>query len=200
MIFLLAAIILFFFLALGTIVFLICVLVPPSRKYALSTALWFAIWGPCVAAFLFLAVFGLIAGGIALQATHMKWEDTPRLISAMGTGSLIVGAIAICLIASIAAWLHQAAIHRITFALFRIYATFVVAGIGSVLGLLAVLLAIGWLLPAYADWAAALSVPVLMALFGFVAYKSARALRGSAPTHFTWITADEFAGPENPDN
>jgi hypothetical protein len=42
---LLAAMIVFLFLALGSAAFLVCTLIPPIRKYALSTALWFAVWG-----------------------------------------------------------------------------------------------------------------------------------------------------------
>jgi hypothetical protein len=195
MIMLLAAFVVFFFLVLGSIVFLGCVVVPSGRRYALSVALWFAVWGPCCALFLILAILGLIAGGFALRATRMHWEDVSRFFSAMGWGSIIVGGIITCAVASVAAWLHQALIHRFTFLLFRLYATFVVAGIGSVFGCLIVLLAMVYSPFVHASWLAMLSIPVLIAAFGAISYRHARALRGTAPTRFTWISQDEFAGP-----
>jgi len=195
MFFLFAALIVFFFLVLGGVAFLACILFPPGRKYALSTALWFAVWGPCCVAFLILAILGLVAGGLTLQATHMRWEDVPHLFAVAGWGTTIVAAIVTCFVASAAAWLHQGLIHRFTFMLFRLYATFVAAGIGSVAGLLIILLAMVWVPFVHAEWVAALSIPVLIAIFGAIAYTHARALRGDPPTRFTWITPDEFAGP-----
>ncbi len=127
MIFLLAALIVFFFLVLGSAAFSVCILIPPRRKYALSTALWFAVWGPCSALLLLLAILGVVAGGFALQATQMHWEDASRFFSAIGWGASIVGVIVTSLIATVAAWLHQALIHRMTFLLFRLYVSFVAA-------------------------------------------------------------------------
>jgi hypothetical protein len=194
MIMLFAAFIVFFFLVLGSIVFLGCIVVPPGRKYALSAALWFAVWGPCCVLFLILAILGLVAGGLALRATQMHWEDAPRLLSAMGWGSIIIGGVVLCCAASVAAWLHQVLIHRFTFLLFRLYATFVAAGIGSVFGWLIVLLAVVYSPFAHASWLATLSIPILVVVFGAISYRHARALRGIAPTRFTWISQDEFAG------
>jgi len=34
--------------------------------------------------------------------------------------------------------------------------------------------------------------------FGTAAYKGALGLRGEAPTSLTWISAEEFEGPERP--
>src|SRR5580658_6490763 len=100
MVFLLAAVIIFFFLALGSVAFLVCTLIPPGRKYALSTALWFAVWGPCCVLLLVLVILGIVAGGFALRATQMRWEDAPRLFSTLGWGSIIVGGILTCVVAS----------------------------------------------------------------------------------------------------
>ena len=192
---LLAAMIVFFFLALGSVAFLVCTLIPPGRKYALSTALWFAVWGPCCVLLLVLVVLGVLAGGVALRATHMRWEDTPRLFSALGWGAIIVGGILTCVVAGIAAWLHQALIHRFTFALFRLYAMLVTAGIGSVFGWLSLWLAMAWNPFPHAAWLAAFIFPILMVVFGAAAYRHARVLRGKPPTGLTWITPEEFAGP-----
>jgi hypothetical protein len=195
MILLLAAVIAFFFLALGSVAFLVCALIPPGRKYALSTALWFAAWGACSAILLILAILGLVAGGLVLQKTGMRWEDAPRLLSAVGWTSILGGGILTCAIASVAAWLNQALIHRFTFMLFRLYATFVTAGIGSVFGWLSLWLAMGWSPFPHAVWLAAFMLPILVVVFGAAAYRHAPALRGNAPTGFTWITPEEFAGP-----
>jgi hypothetical protein len=159
MIVLLAAMIVFFFLILGSFAFLACILIPPGRKYAMSTALWFAALGPCCVAFLVLAVLGVVTGGFALQATKMNWVDAPRLFAAIGWGSAIVAGIVTCFVASGAAWLHQAIIHRFTFMLFRLYATFVSAGIGSVFGWLFLWLAMAWSPFPHAVWLAALCFP-----------------------------------------
>jgi hypothetical protein len=198
MIFLMAALIVFFFLVLGSAAFCVCILIPPGRKYALSTALWFAVWGPCLVLLLFLAILGVVAGGFAFQATQMHWEDASRFISAIGWGATIVGLIVTCLIATAAAWFHQVLIHRSTFLLFRVYATFVSAGIGAVIGLVFFWLAMGSGRFPHTWWLVALIVPVMILAFGAQAYKHARALRGHAPTGLTWITPDEFAGPVEP--
>lgn len=44
---LLFAMIVFFFLLLGSLVFVVCILAPQTRRFALSAALWCALWGPC---------------------------------------------------------------------------------------------------------------------------------------------------------
>jgi hypothetical protein len=190
--------IVFFFLVLGAIAFLVCILIPPGRKYALSTALWFATWGLGCTAFLILAVLGLAAGGFAFRAAQMHWDDAPKLFSAIGWGFVISAGVVICAIAGGTAWLHQVLIHRSTFMLFRLYATFVTAGIGSVIGFAFLLLSLASAPEPNIKFAAAFSIPILTAAFGTVAYKHAHALRGNAPTRLTWITPDEFAGPVEP--
>lgn len=193
-----SALIVFFFLVLGSAAFCVCILIPPGRKYALSTALWFAVWGPCSVLLLFLAILGVVAGGFALHATQMHWEDASRFFSAIGWGAIVAGVIVTCLIATAAAWLHQALIHRMTFLLFRLYVVFVAAGIGSVIGSVFFWLAMGSGRFAQVWWLVALIVPVMILAFGSQAYKHSRALRGHAPTGLTWITADEFVGPVEP--
>jgi hypothetical protein len=193
---LLAAMIVFFFLALGSAAFLVCTLIPPCRKYALSTALWFAVCGPCCVLLLILAILGLVAGGLALRATQMRWEDASRFFSAVGWVSTIGGGIVVCVVASIAAWLHQALIHRFTFALFRLYATLVTAGIGCVISLFIITVVMVRGVLTHVGWVEWLSIPILIFAFGLTAYWGARTLRGNAPKRLTWITPEEFAGHE----
>ncbi len=198
MLLVLIALFVFAFLVMGSSAFLVCVLLPPARQYALSAALWFAVWGPCSAGLLVLAGLGFAGGALAMKAGNMQWSETPRLLGALGWSYVIIGVLVTIGVATCAAWLHQWLIHRFTFALFRLYATFVSAGIGSVFGW-----SLGWWMMAKrvghpGVWWWALAMLLLIVGFGAGAYKSARSLRGKAPVGFTWISAEEFAGSENP--
>lgn len=188
--------IIFAFLLLGAIVFLACVLLPPTRRYALSAAFWVALWGPCSVLLIVLAGIGVVSASVLVNAGNLQWPNAPKLLEVFGWSYLIVGATITTVVATCAAWLHQFLIHRFTFALFRIYATAISAGIGSVFGW-----ALGWWIAAkehtyHGLWWWPLVTLVLTAGFGTAAYKTARALRGRAPTRFTWITPEEFEGSE----
>jgi hypothetical protein len=39
---------------------------------------------------------------------------------------------------------------------------------------------------------------ILIGMFGMGAYRGAGRLRGEAPTRFTWISPEEFAGSKEP--
>jgi len=191
---LLFAIIIFAFLLLGSFVFLACVLVPPTRRYALSAALWCAVWGPCSVGWMVLAGLGLIAEAFITKDGDMQQFHAPRLVAAFGWGYLFFGVAVTAAVATGTAWLHQVLVRRLTFALFRLYATAVSAGMGSVFGW-----ALGWWMmvkavPSYRLSLWGLGMTALIIVFGMAAYKGARALRGEAPTNFTWITPEEFTG------
>lgn len=190
------AVIVFAFLVLGAVVFLVCILVPPARKFALSAALWCAMWGPCSICWMTLAGLGLIARAFWTKNGDVTFFHTPTMAASFGWAYLIAGVLMTITVATTTALLHQALIRRFTFPLFRLYATAVIAGIGSVFG---------WCL---SWWFMSLEVPHHMALplelsvmlllvfgFGIAAYKGARSLRGSPPSKLTWITPEEFAGP-----
>jgi hypothetical protein len=120
----------------------------------------------------------------------------PRLVAAFGWSYLILGALVTATVATGGAWLHQIIVRRFTFALFRLYAAVVSAGIGSVFGW-----CLGWWLllnevqrHALPWWICGMLI--LMVAFGAAAYRGAHKLRGEAPTSFTWISAEEFAGRE----
>jgi hypothetical protein len=106
-----------------------------------------------------------------------------------------VGVLVTIAVATGLACIHQAVVSRLTFALFRLYAATVSAGIGSVFGW-----CFGWWMMAKSItghvslllWGIAMLA--LLAGFGVAAYKGARGLRGKAPERFTWISPDEFAG------
>jgi hypothetical protein len=198
MIFVLCVMTVFAFLVLGSLAFMVCVLMPPTRRYALSTALWFAAWGPCLAVLIVLVVLGVAGAALTMKAGSIgiDWTAVPGLMGALGWGYLTLGVLVTAVVASGAAWLHQKLVHRFTFALFRIYATAVSAGIGSVYGW-----CLGWWIEArgtvrFGVWWWGVAMLFLITGFGAAAYKGARSLRGKAPTRFTWISEDEFAGSD----
>ena len=191
---LLFAMIIFAFLVVGSLVFLACVLVPLTRRYALSAALWCAVWGPCSVGLMVLAGLGLVAEAFITKDRDAQSFHAPRLLSAFGWYYLTFGVVITAAVATAAAWLHQVLVRRITFALFRLYATAVSAGIGSVFGW-----CLSWWMmekeiPHYGLPLWGLGMAALIMGFGTAAYKGARALRGKAPTSFTWISPEEFAG------
>jgi hypothetical protein len=187
--------IVFVFLLLGSVVFVVCLLIPRARRYALSAALWCAMWGICSATLIVIAVGGLITTSLVAEVGSVPSFDAPRLLSSLGWAYLIIGVLLTAVAATSAAWVHQVVAKRLTFVLFRLYATVVAAGIGSVFGW-----SLGW-------WTATMSLGsygwllwgvgmlLLVSGFGIAAYKGARRLRGHAPKNFTWISEEEFAGP-----
>jgi len=182
---------------IGAVAFLICVLIPPLRRFALSVALWCATWGPCSIALMTLAGLALIAEAFITKSGAVQLFNFPRLLSVLGWGYLIAGALSTAAVATVTAWLHQFVVQRVTFALFRLYATAVVAGIGSVFGWCIS----WWMLSRQVSyvWAwSLLSMLVLVTGFGVTAYNGARRLRGDAPRNFTWVSPEEFTGPGAP--
>lgn len=189
----LVPILLLLFLTIGGMVFLVCAALPSLRRYALSAALWCAMWGPCIAGLIVLAGTAMLADISLTQRNGVSNFHLPHLSHPIGwaLGACIV--LAITAIATGVAWLHQAAIHRLTFALFRLYATVVCGGIGGVFGVW-----FGWWLIGesfrFAPFFAIAGMLLLIVSFGAAAYRGARSLRGSAPANFSWITEQEFNG------
>jgi hypothetical protein len=195
---LLFAAVVFTFLVAGAAAFVICAAIPPLRRYALSAALWFACCGPTAVALIVLVILAEAADAYLTSPGHrpsLQGFQIPALPLVPGWGWLILGASVMAVVATIAAWLHQKIVRRSTLALFQLYATAVSVAIGAVFGLCLE----GWMLSAgirnsWVWWL--ISMPVLMAAFGFFAYRSARSLRGKAPTRFTWISVEEYDGTQ----
>jgi hypothetical protein len=185
--------IIFFFLVVGAVVFLACILIAPLRRFALSAALWCAMWGPSSIAFLLLAGTAAIAEIFFTRNIDVSYWHAPKLLAVLGWGYLTLSVLGTTVIATCAAWLHQVLLHRLTFALFRLYATVVCAGIGSVFGW-----CVSWALLAneinHTLPLSILGMLVLTVGFGTAAYRAARSLRGKPAMNFTWITAEEFHG------
>ena len=192
---LLLAGIVFLFLLVGSIAFLVCLLFPRFRQYALSVALWFAMWGPCSVALMLIAGVGLIAAAFITKAGDVQTFHTPRLLSVFGWSYLALGVLVTITVATVSAWMHQAVTRRFTFILFRLYATIISAGIGSVFGW-----CLGWWMMAKSI-SGHISLPLwlacmfaLIAGFGLGAYRGARALRGKPPKRFAFVTVAEYEG------
>lgn len=192
---LLSAGIVLLFLLVGSVVFLACVCLPRLRRYALSAALWCAMWGPCSVALMLIAGVGLIVTAFITKTGDTQTLHHPRLLSAFGWGYLAAAVSVTIAVATGSAFVHQALVARFTFVLFRLYAAAVSAGIGSVFGW-----SFGWWMMAKSMtghvsllfWGIAMLT--LIVGFWLAAYNGARELRGKAPERFTWITPDEFAG------
>lgn len=185
MIVLLVGMIVFFFLVMGAIAFVVTVGIPPMRKYALSTALWFAAWGPSSVLLMGFVIAGLISGHLVLQERFDDWISAPEVFRSLDAATLVFGGLGICIAASALAWVHQILIHRCTYALFRLYVTLVTAGIGSVFGWVFVWFMAAWKPFIMSGLVSMLAIPLFMLLSGALGSKHAHALRGQAPTRFT---------------
>ena len=187
------AAILFFFLAIGAVVFVLCGVIPPLRRYTLSAALWCAVWGPCTLAWLIFGGLVLVANHFAMEVSETRHFQLPALPP---RGSWIAYAVlyvlATIVTSTLAAWAHQFVIHRMTFQLFRLYAALVSADVGSVWGWCFWFwivndkeLPVRFLL-------AGVAMLVLCCGFGYAGFREARQLRGTAPKTFALISPEEF--------
>jgi hypothetical protein len=190
-IFLLFGLIVYAFLLLGAVVFVVCALIPFTRRYALSAALWCAVWGPCSVALMTLAGLGLAltvflqdAGDMAMltctETAHCGWLGS-SLPAVIGWNYLVFGVLITFIVASVAAWIHQRLVRWFIFALFRLYATLVCAGIGSVFAW-----ALSWWLTSRQVGVLEFSLACLGMIafllgFGIAGYKGARMLQGAQP-------------------
>jgi hypothetical protein len=83
--------IVFAFLVVGSLVFLVCVLLPPARRFALSAALWCAMWGPCAVGLMTIAGLGLVAAVFTTKNGDVTSWHSPNLLAAFGWGYLTLG-------------------------------------------------------------------------------------------------------------
>src|SRR5579884_547806 len=95
---LLVPMILLLFLAIGGLALVLCAAAPPLRRYALSSALWFAIWGPCIGALIVAAGTALVAEVRLTQRNGVSSLHLPHPSHAagwaigVGTAALIAAA------------------------------------------------------------------------------------------------------------
>lgn len=185
--------IIMFWLFVGAVQFLICVAVPRLRRYALSAALWWAVWGPCSVCLMLLAGLAVVANALVAKGNNGSFFFHPHFLKKLGWGYLLLGTFLTSAIATAISWLHQAIVRRFTFALFRLYSTVVVAGIGSVFGW-----CIGWWMLFYGTRHSSVLWIVGMGIFiggfGIAAYRGAHGLRGNAPRTLAWVSESEFEG------
>jgi hypothetical protein len=176
----------FFFLTVGAVVFLVCVTTPVLRRFALSAALWCAVWGPCAIAWLLMAGMVAFAGDYGMRHIDMQRLHFPEWRRGFGLGLFWLAVLTTAMVASAVAW-----IHRMTFQLFRVYAAVVSAGLGSVFGwVTGFAIAVNQLRFGWALWVVAMGV--LVGGFGYLGFRRARWLRGEPPKRFAWVTREEF--------
>jgi hypothetical protein len=195
---LLCAAIVFAFLALGAAVFTATALIPPLRRYSLSAALWCAVWGPCSVAWIVLTGFVVVASGFVMETVQSKQLHLPEIPHALWTSYGILAIAGTAVLATGMATVHQWVLHRMTFALFRIYAGLVSAGIGSVWGWGLLF----WLtsqpeLPLRLV-IAILAMLLLSAGFGYAGFRGARQLRGKVPENFAFVSPRDSREPTKP--
>jgi hypothetical protein len=184
----------FAFLVVGALVFVFCGLVPPLRKYGLSAALWCAMWGPSLVAWLLLAGLGLVANGFAMRVAQTRRIHLPDLPHNIGTGYAVLGIIGAILLATIIAWIHQVVIRQMTFALFRIYAGLISAGVGSVWGwCLWIWLVLDTQIP-YRVLLWGIGMVGFCVAFGYAGLHWAKNLRSDTTTRFGLVSQQEFEG------
>jgi hypothetical protein len=183
------------FLFAAALIDLILIAAPRTRPYALSAALWVAIFGACLVGLLAFGSLGwyFMVSILGMPHRYIATVNHPHRQAIFWTCN-IVGLLGAIVLATGMALFHQILIHRFTLFLFRLYATAVSAGIGATL-------AIGfdfYLLASYheswASWAALLLIPILTGLLGTFAFRTARTFRGSLPERFPWVTPEEFSG------
>jgi hypothetical protein len=178
---------------MGCAAFLICALLPPLRRFALGTSLWFVACFPC----LLTVVASVVA--ISLGITGLKTlfhrsqivgmnPDIPPwagLLIAVITATITFGG------ATVITLLHGVLIRRFTLALFRLY----LAGVSFCVGVLTVFFislafGLGNKLSLFVGTNFLGIIPA--AFLAHACYQRARQFRGDYPQQFPVISREEF--------
>jgi len=184
----------------GLAVYVICVAIPWLQKYALSAALWFLALLPGLLLWLLIGVGALVGQDAVGRGMYSpRWEMSFWHVFGSPAARVTLTAIGITgivVMATIIAVVHQFVIHRLTFALFRLYAGFVTGSVAVLSGSL-----VGAVVATYleAPWEVAfVVVTTLVAALGWagarLGIRIARRLRGRAPERYTWVTEAEYYG------
>ncbi len=186
--------IVFPFLALGCVCFLVCTVIAPLRRFALSSSLW---WVACVP-FLFAILAAIILFSLGIDAFHRLLKpDFGASLSVHQTswqGWLLAatGLLAMGAGASLVTFIHGIIIRRLTLALFRLYVTGVSFGVG-VLTCSFVLFAFAKHLLSLPTFLPATVASLLAAsALAYQCFKSASGFRGQYPQRFPIVTPEEF--------
>jgi hypothetical protein len=185
-----------FFFA-GVIAFLICATLRPLRRFAFSSALWFVALLPAVFGSLLLLGLGKAATEQMVSSRSLFIQPLLKLVQSRVVGNIatVVTVLLVIAFASIVAILHQTLIHRITFALFRIYVAGVGFGIGLLIWLL-ILVGIGSAGIEISHTATAFLLLMLTLAAGtsFLCYRYAQSFRGTYQRNLPVVSPEEF-GP-----
>ena len=182
------------FLAIGCASFLFCAAIPPLRRYALSSSLWWVACVPCLLAIL-AAIILWSAGLYALRqffkpsfGTSISMHQTSLtgwFLSIATILIVIAGATTITLI-------HGIVIRRLTLALFRLYVAAVSFGVGILACTFVLLLFAEHLLSLTAGLPAALGSLFAAVALAYTCFRNASGFRGSYPQRLPIVTPEEF--------
>jgi hypothetical protein len=186
------------FFMLGCAVFLICAAIPFLRRYALSASLWCLCLAPWLFGMIFLALlFGLATYTLSNLLRHPLWIAQDWSGSNQTAFGIVISVAAVAgslVTATVAARVHQFAIHRMTLALFRLYVAGVSLGVGVLSSIFLSVSVSGY-------FHLSLAHPIVV--FGFcgivfsmllslLCYRFASQFRGKLPSSFSLVTEDEF--------
>ena len=136
MIFVLFALVMAVAYIVGCGFFLVAIMIRHRRSQALSLALGPVVFGVCCCATFCCLIVGVGATAVLLHIpaphAYQHWLAERFATSSALLVLLIIGGLDSLATSALAMRFHQFFIERMTFALFRVYATVVVAGIGSI--------------------------------------------------------------------
>jgi hypothetical protein len=189
------------FLFVGAIAYLICAAIPMLRRFAMPYSLW--ILSLSIGVYLWEAIILVLAIGhdqwnVHANQLHLsQFKDFTLPQSKAISIASITALTATCLgIASAVTLVHQAIIHRVTLALFRLYVAGVSFGVGTTFFLPAFLLLAARSSPPSLQTAAmfAALVPGLAAALAlaFFCFHRSSQFRGAYPQDFSLVSQEEF--------
>lgn len=189
------------FLFIGSVAYLLCVAIPGLRRFAMPSSLW--LLSLCIGVLFWVSIILGLAIGRELWNAHapqlhlrsLKEFALPQ--TKAFTAAYIVVLLATCLtLASIITVMHQAIIHRLTLALFRLYVAGISLGVGIVFFAPLFLLAASEA-PSPAFQTAAFIVAAIAALassisLAFFSFSRSSQFRGHYPRNFAFVSREEF--------
>ena len=189
------------FLLTGSIAYLLCAAVPRLRRFAMPSSLW--LLSLCIGLYIWVSIILGLAIGRDLWNAHVPqlhlwlFKDFTLPQTKGFTIACITALIATCFtLASIVTVIHQAIVHRVTLALFRLYVAAISLGVGITF-FLPVFLGMAANVPNAALQTAAIITAAIAALasataVAFFCFHRSSQFRGSYPDNFPIATREEF--------
>jgi hypothetical protein len=160
-----------------------------ATSYALGSGLWLAVFGISISVIFWLEVVAL---GV-LSSSNVPGLARADELYLHHSGLVLASAVvASALVATAAMLLHRIVTRRVTFALFRLYASAVACGVGMLSSFL-----ITWIVAAntqfFPSWITfATTLPILPPLLTFIAYRHPNDFRGARPAQLNPVSLQEY--------